>query len=66
MTTAIRYGSARRYRMPVLIPAAMPGSPLLRLFSRVDRHMAHCANVCSVAVVKKSKLSNNFFMRNKD
>ena len=29
--------------MPVLIPAPIPGFPLLKLFSNVERHMAHCA-----------------------
>jgi len=32
-----------KYKIPILIPAAIPGSPLLTLFSNCVRHIAHCA-----------------------
>jgi hypothetical protein len=51
-----RYGRTRRYNIPKFIPAPIPGVPLLKLFSSVDRHMAHCAKV--VAVVNNCRMVN--------
>jgi hypothetical protein len=43
-----RYGRTRRYNIPKFIPAPIPGVPLLKLFSSVDRHIAHCAETDDV------------------
>ena len=50
----------KRYKMPVLIPAAIPGSPLEKLFSNVDRHIAHWLNE-SADAIKINMSDNNFF-----
>lgn len=55
-----------KYKMPVLIPAAMPGVPLLTLFSSCVLHMAHCASDTNETPVIKASvtklLKNVFFM----
>lgn len=43
--------------MPVLMPAPTPGLPLLKLFSSVERHMAHWATAQPIVSNRKVKVS---------
>lgn len=38
-----RYGMISKYIIPMFIPDAMPGVPLVKLFSSCVLHIAHCA-----------------------
>lgn len=50
-----RYGITKRYKIPKLMLAPIPASPLLTLFSNVARHMAHCAYDEMLPMTKKHR-----------
>jgi len=67
ITATARYGAKNKYMIPVFIPAAMPISPLLTLFSRVALHIAHWAFADTVITNSKNTDVNFFiFICNKD
>jgi hypothetical protein len=56
-----KYGRTRRYNIPKFIPAPIPGVPLLKLFSSVERHIAHCAKTDELATITMNTKAKNVF-----
>lgn len=53
------YGVKKRYKIPILSPAAKEVSPALTLLTTCVRHMAHCA--CVKSGINATKTNNPYF-----